>query len=373
MDTTVLAWLGIAFCISQSAIFSGLNLAFFSVNRLQLEVEAERGNQDAEKILRMRKDSNFLLATILWGNVSINVLLTLLSDSVLAGVYGFLFSTIAITFLGEIFPQAYFSRNALRIASMLSPVIRFYQILLFPVAKFTALLLDGWLGREGITYYMDKELRAIIGAHVKSEDAEAAHVEGIGAMNFLTIDDVLVSDEGELIDPKSVIVCACKLDLPLLPKQDDDGFESFVKQVHSSGHKWVVLTNKSNEALLTLDADGFLRAAWLDEAVTDPYAFAHRPLVIQNQGVSLGQAIQKLKTHQHKHAMSDETLDRDLILVWGKQPRIITGADILGRLLRGISEDELFDAALEEDALDADADSGKDNPDQEPNSADTKA
>jgi metal transporter CNNM len=29
-------------------------------------------------------------------------------------------------------------------------------------------------------------------------------------------------------------------------------------------------------------------------------------------------------------------IDQDLILVWGKQRRIITGADILGRLLRGI-------------------------------------
>jgi hypothetical protein len=32
----------------------------------------------------------------------------------------------------------------------------------------------------------------------------------------------------------------------------------------------------------------------------------------------------------------DDVIDRDLILVWGKQKRIITGADLLGRLLRGI-------------------------------------
>jgi CBS domain containing-hemolysin-like protein len=48
------------------------------------------------------------LATILWGNVGINVLLTMLSDSVLTGLGAFLFSTIAITVIGEITPQAYF-------------------------------------------------------------------------------------------------------------------------------------------------------------------------------------------------------------------------------------------------------------------------
>ncbi len=33
----------------------------------------------------------------------------------------------------------------------------------------------------------------------------------------------------------------------------------------------------------------------------------------------------------------DDLIDRDVVLVWTEQPRIITGADILGRLMRGIS------------------------------------
>jgi metal transporter CNNM len=37
----------------------------------------------------LRQDSNLSLATILWGNVTINVLLTLLSNSVLAGIGAF--------------------------------------------------------------------------------------------------------------------------------------------------------------------------------------------------------------------------------------------------------------------------------------------
>jgi len=72
-------WLGIFFCITQSAMFSGLNLAFFSVSKLRLEIESSQGNKHAVTVLHMREDANFLLTTILWGNVSINVLLTLLS------------------------------------------------------------------------------------------------------------------------------------------------------------------------------------------------------------------------------------------------------------------------------------------------------
>ena len=127
MNTTLLisliTWIGIFFCISQSAIFSGMNLALFSISRLRLEVEADLGNRDAAIILNMRKDSNFLLTTILWGNVGINVLLTLLSNSVLAGISAFFFSTVVITMLGEIMPQAYFSRNALRMDYVMDAMI----------------------------------------------------------------------------------------------------------------------------------------------------------------------------------------------------------------------------------------------------------
>ena len=112
MSVEVLIWIGILLCISQSAVFSGLNLAMFGVSRLSLEVEVSSGNQAATRVLGLRRDSNFLLTTILWGNVGINVLLTLLSNSVLAGVAAFLFSTVVITLVGEIAPQAYFSRNA---------------------------------------------------------------------------------------------------------------------------------------------------------------------------------------------------------------------------------------------------------------------
>ena len=54
-------------------MFSGLNLAFFSITKLRLEIESKKGNPQALKVAKLREDSNFLLTTILWGNVGINV------------------------------------------------------------------------------------------------------------------------------------------------------------------------------------------------------------------------------------------------------------------------------------------------------------
>src|SRR6202034_3907869 len=97
-----------------------------------------------------------------WGNVSTNVILTLLSDSVLAGVGAFFFSAIVITMLGEIVPQAYFSRNALRMTARFLPFLNFYRVVLFPLARPTALLLDWWLGQEGIAYIGERGVRSLI-------------------------------------------------------------------------------------------------------------------------------------------------------------------------------------------------------------------
>ena len=147
MDLTLLA--GIFFCLTQSAVFSGLTLGLFGLSRLKLEIEVESGNQAAVEVLELRKDANLLLTTLLWGNVSINVLLTLLTDSVLAGLWAFFFSSFCITLFGEILPQAYFSRNALQMGIMLTPVIKIYRFILYPVSKPSAMLLDIWLGKKG--------------------------------------------------------------------------------------------------------------------------------------------------------------------------------------------------------------------------------
>ena len=336
MDNMII--IGIVFCISQSAIFSGLNLAFFSVSRMQLEVEAGHGVSAASKILALREDANFLLTTILWGNVGINVLLTLLSNSLMTGLTAFLFSTIVITFFGEIFPQAYFSRNAMRMGALFAPVLRFYQFILYPLAKPTAWMLDQWLGKEGLHYLRERDLTAMIQAHVRSEHAEVDPLEGIGAMNFLAIDDLTVSDEGEIVASQSIIQLPSKIDFPLLPDFQRNTEDAFLKQVNAAGQSWVILTDNKNNPLLALDADAFLRdALFAQDKKCDPYDYCHRPIVTTNPKEPLGELIFQLKINERDSIYHDGVIVDDVILFWAEEKRIITGADILGRLLKGVS------------------------------------
>lgn len=325
-------WLGIVLCVTQSAMFSGLNLAFFGVSRLQLEVEAET-NVRAERVLRMRRDSNFLLTTILWGNVSINVLLTLLSNSVLTGVMAFVFSTFVITFLGVIFPQAYFSRHALKMASLLYPILRMYQILLYPVAKPAAMILDAWLGKESAELFREQVIKDMLMKHVEAHDSDVGEVEGIGALNFLEIDDLEALEEGVLIDPSSVLKLPTDIDLPRLPTHEQTINDPTLQKIHASGKKWVVLADLKGAPQLLLDADEFLRASLLDKGPVNPYKYCHRPIILTNPKTKLGTVLRLLRQSK---TVNRGVIENDVVLIWSAQPRIITGADLFDRLLHGI-------------------------------------
>ena len=338
LSAYALIWAGILFCISQSAMFSGLNLALLGISRLRLEVEAHSGNPAAIKILTLRKDVNFLLTTVLWGNVGINVLLTLLSNSVMAGLTAFLFSTVLITFAGEIAPQAYFSRHAMRMGSLLAPVLRFYQFLLYPVAKPSAMVLDRWLGKEGISYFREEDLHTVIRKHIEAEESDVSRLEGIGAMNFLKLDDVIITQEGERVDPESIISLPSKDGLPVFPKFTYQADDPFLIDINRSGKKWVILIKEDGQPYLVLNANAFLRAALLNPEKINPYAYCHRPIIVKDENTPLGKVLTALRVNPGSEV--DDVIENDLILLWSKQKRVITGTDILGRLLRGIASRE---------------------------------
>ncbi|MFW5752640.1 MAG: DUF21 domain-containing protein [Planctomycetota bacterium] len=328
-----LIWLGIAFCISQSALFSGSNIAVFSLSRLRLEAAAAAGDRTAASALELRRDANFTLVTILIGNVAINVLLTMLADSVMAGVLAFLFSTVVITALGEIGPQAYFSRNALRAVAIFAPVLRFYRILLWPIAKPTALLLDAWVGTESVPWFRERELHNILRYHAVHDDSEVGRVEAIGAINFLALDDLVVQDQGKPVDPDSIVQLPFEGDRAVFPAPERAQDDPFIRKLAASRRKWIVLTGEDAQPRLLLNASAFLRDFLVLGSDVAPGDYCHRPAVVARPTETLDKALGILATLRAGDAGHDETV----MLLWSPQvKRMITGSDVLRCLLSGM-------------------------------------
>ena len=82
-----------------------------------------------------------------------------------------------------------------------------------------------------------------------------------------------------------------------------------------------------------LEAPDFLRAAMFEPGPVNPAAYCHRPVTVTDRHTPLGEVIERLES-----VPGDDIIDRDLILLWSEgKGRVITGRDILGRLLRGIA------------------------------------
>ncbi len=341
---TLLTWIGIFACLSQSAMLSGLNLGLFSLGKLELQVEADKGSAQARRVLALRENANFALVTILWGNVGVNVLLALLSGSVLSGVAAFIFSTVIITIFAEIIPQSYFTRHALRMASLLAPVLRIYQVVLYPVARPTAWVLDAWLGGESIRYFPERDLRRVIRMHMAASESDIARLEGQGALNFLEIDDVPLGDEGEPIDPDSIITLPFVERRPVFPEIRPDPDDPFLREVNRSGKSWVVIVDQESRPQMVLGTSDFLREALFEPARFKPLRHCHRPVIVDRGEKKLGELIGRFRIRSDEGG--EDIVENDVILLWGDNPRVVTGTDILGRLLRGIAREKRDEPSL---------------------------
>ncbi len=298
-------------------------------------------------MLRLRKDSNLLLCTILWGNVSVNVLLALLSESVLMGVGGFVFSTVGITFFGEIIPQAYFSRHALSVGAKLAPLMRFYQVLLFPVAKPCSLILDGWIGPEGPTFYRERDIEIILEKHISEQSSEISANEGRGALNFLDLDDRYIVHEGSVINPDTIFTSPVNLDLPILPDHNTEEGQEMLKSLTKYPQLWAVIVGERGKPQLVINTTEYLAALYAMEHITgeggtaevNVYDFCHRPVVVSDETTTLDDVLGEFVVEASDK--DDHVVDRDVVVYWTEEEkRIVTGADIFGRLLKGIARRE---------------------------------
>ncbi|MFT4843745.1 MAG: metal transporter CNNM [Candidatus Azotimanducaceae bacterium] len=70
-----------------------------------------------------------------------------------------------------------------------------FWIVAYPSAK----MLDTWLGQDGVHYIREQYLKAIIENHMNAAESDLTHREGAGALNFLSLEDLAVGEEGEAV------------------------------------------------------------------------------------------------------------------------------------------------------------------------------
>ncbi len=201
-----------------SAFFSGMEIAFTSKNRLKLEIDRKQNRLFDRIAAVFARHPGQYITTILVGNNIALVVYSLYMSLLLRGIFRLLgfeelansgsvaietgVSTLIIIFMGEFLPKSIFRNNPNFYYRALAPVIFFFYILLYPIARLTTLISQGilWLfGRRTepqhvATTFNRDDLAALLETGNSEQSADAADNELKLFQNALDFADLRVRD-----------------------------------------------------------------------------------------------------------------------------------------------------------------------------------
>eukprot|EP01084_Bolivina_argentea_P088729 160205_1 len=191
-------WTAIVILICFSGLFSGLNLGLMVLDKVGLEIVMSSDNKKnvsaAKKIKPLRDRGNWLLCTLLLGNVAVNAELSILLADKTSGTVGFIVSTALIVIFGEIIPQALCSRYALEIGSKTIYVVWPLMILMAVIAWPISWILDQALGEELGTIYSNQELSKLVDITARARPDSMRKNTATMLQGALELTDRYVSD-----------------------------------------------------------------------------------------------------------------------------------------------------------------------------------
>ncbi|XP_041477530.1 metal transporter CNNM2-like [Lytechinus variegatus] len=214
-------WLQIIFIVillTLSGLFSGLNLGLMALDPVELQILQNAGSRKEKKYAKLitpiRKMGNYLLCSLLLGNVLVNTTLTVLLDDLSSGIWAVLGATAGIVIFGEIIPQAICSRHGLAVGANTIYLTRFFMVLTFIVSYPISKILDLILGKEIGAVYDRVRLLELLRVTDEYNDLAKEEVNIIsGALELrkkcvkdvmTPLDDCFMLDEEAILDFNTV-------------------------------------------------------------------------------------------------------------------------------------------------------------------------
>ncbi|XP_049907779.1 metal transporter CNNM4-like isoform X1 [Epinephelus moara] len=189
----------ISFLLVLSGMFSGLNLGLMALDPMELRIVQSCGTEKEKKYARkiepIRRKGNYLLCSLLLGNVLVNTTLTILLDDLTkSGVGAVVASTVGIVIFGEIVPQALCSRHGLAVGANTIYVTKLFMLLTFPLSWPISKILDCVLGQEIGTVYNREKLVEMLKVTEPYNDLvkeELNMIQGALELRTKTVEDVM--------------------------------------------------------------------------------------------------------------------------------------------------------------------------------------
>nr|XP_057914259.1 metal transporter CNNM1 [Doryrhamphus excisus] len=182
-----------------SALCSGLNISMLALDPVELRVLQNSGTEKEQKYARkiesVRKHGNYILCTVVLGNVLTNTCFVVWMCQILGmTVLSTASCTLGIFFIGEILPHSVASRHSLAIASKTLCATRLLMLLFLPIAYPVSKILDILLHQEISSFYTREKLVAMLRVTDPYHDLvkeELNIIQGALELRTKTVEDVL--------------------------------------------------------------------------------------------------------------------------------------------------------------------------------------
>lgn len=307
----------IGFLVIMSALFSGLTLGLMSLDIFDLKRKMDLGDIDAKRVYKIRRKGNLLLSTLLLGNIAVTSTISILLESIAGGLWAGIITTGVIFVFGEVLPQAYVSRVAIKFGSITAPITEIFIFVFYPICGPVAYILDKLLGSELPTIYTKHEIAKLVAEHEDHPDSTIdADEERIihGALQF--------SDE-------KVSNIMTPIDKVVMVRENDEVGEDLLDKMKGSGRSRFPVLDTNSQVIGILYAKDLVGEIFNNtKKVSD---LARKKVIIAKENDKLDNALNRfLTTRMH-------------IFIVKNQKGIITGIITIEDIIEEILKREIID------------------------------
>ena len=312
-----------------SAFFSSAETALLTVSRIKLTHRAKKKDKKAILLTRILEKPEEFLSTILIGNNLVNVAAAAIATYLFtqyfkgnhsAQLFGAtIFTTMILLIFGEVTPKAYGFRHAEKLSYLYIYLIKFFNLLFYPVVKSMALLLNFFFKKQKTKAWAKKELSLEEIKHFLSMETQLfkSNPETLNMLNEII--DISQKDIKAIMTPRTGIVAL-----------KESGGNRELKRIilEKNFSKIPIYKGKLDNITGIIDAHALL-AAMLNEDFNhlELNKIAVKPIFVSEYS-SLNYILNKFKKHKLNLAV---VLDE-----YGSTIGIITLSDILSGILGDI-------------------------------------
>lgn len=151
----------ILLCLLFSAFFSAAETAMTAMSRARIYQLVMEGNKRAQAVMKLRRDKEALIGTVLLGNNGVNIAASSLATSVSLSYFGeaeggfsLFISTVVMTILvvvfTEVLPKTYAINHAEKVSLRFAPALQMLVKVLYPFTKSIQLFISGLFRVAGV-------------------------------------------------------------------------------------------------------------------------------------------------------------------------------------------------------------------------------